>query len=136
MSLIKSLWAFASAFAVFLLLWLLRLANVLGSEYDLLQGLVSTISSILCGVFIGMLISDKKIQVRRMIGPFLLFVAGFLAAPFVGVGVLMFVEMFPFSRGIEPIVFGGSVMGYLLLYMGIWFWLKKKGIFKFRDFSV
>jgi len=43
----------------------------------------------------------------------------------------MVVSMFPFSGGIEPIVFGGSITGYLLLYMGLWFWLKKKGVLKF-----
>jgi len=135
MSLIKSLWAFAGAFAVFLLLWLLRLLNVLGSEFDIVIRWISTIGLILCGVFVGLLISEKRIQARWKFVPLLLFVAGFFAAPFVGVGVLMFVGMFSFSRGIEPVIFGGSITGYLLLYMGFWFWLKKKGIIKFRDFS-
>jgi len=129
MDLRKALWASVSVFAVFLLLLFLRLFNVLGSEYDILIGWVSTISLILCGVFIGMLISEKKIQVRGMLVPLLLFLAGFVAAPFVGVGVLMIVNMFPLNRGIEPIVFGGSITGYLLLYMGLWFWLKKRGGF-------
>ena len=35
------------------------------------------------------------------------------------------------SRGIEPMIFGGSVVTYLLLYMRLFFWLKKKDIFKF-----
>jgi len=103
----------------------------LGSEYDIVIRWVSTIGLILCGVFVGLLISEKRIQARWKVVPLLLFIAGFFAAPFVGVGVLMVVSMFPFSRGIEPIVFGGSITGYLLLYMGLWFWLKKKGIFKF-----
>jgi len=129
MNLRSPLLASFGAFSVFLLLLFLRLFNVLGSEYDILIGWVSTISLILCSVFIGMLISEKKIQVRGMLVPFLLFFAGFVAAPFVGVGVLMVVSMLPFSRGIEPIVFGGSIGGYLLLYMGLWFWLKKRGVF-------
>ncbi len=87
----------------------------------------------LFGVSIGIAISEKKVQVRGMIAFLLIFSAGFLAAPFVGVGILMVASMFPFSRGIEPIVFGGSITGYLLLYMGLWFWLKKKGIFKFWE---
>jgi hypothetical protein len=33
-----------------------------------------------------------------------------------------------FSKGIEPLIFGGSITGYLLLYMILWFWLKKKGV--------
>jgi len=128
----KSLWAFVCAFTVFLLLWFLRLFHVLGSEADVLIRWVSTVSLILCGVFIGVFISEKQIRVRRILVTFLLFTAGFFAAPFVGVGVLMLVEMFNLSRGIEPIIFGGSVVVYLLLYMGLWFWLKKKGIFTFE----
>jgi len=133
-ALIKSLWAFAGAFAVFLLLWLLRLLNVLGSGFDIVVRWVSTIGLILCGVFIGLLISGNRIQARWKFVPLLLFVVGFFAAPFVGVGVLMFVGIFSFSRGIEPMIFGGSITGYLLFYMGFWFWLKKNGIVKFRDF--
>lgn len=132
MSLRKSLWAFVCAFAVFWLLWFLRLFHVLGSESDILIDWVSTVSLILCGIFIGILISEKRIRVRWTVVPFILFVAGFFAAPFVGVGILMVVTRFPFSRGIEPIIFGGSITGYLLLYMGLWFWLKKKGFFTFE----
>lgn len=130
MSLRKAVVVSACASTVFMLSFL-RLFNILGNEYDLLIRWVSATSLLLCGVLIGMLISEKKIQVRGMLASLLLFLAGFLAAPFVGVGVLMVVSIFPFSRGIEPIAFVGSVMGYLLLYMGLWFWLKKRGIFKF-----
>jgi len=59
-----------------------------------------------------------------------MFIAGFLAAPFVGVGVLMLLKVSFSQRGIEPMIFGGSIVVYLLLYMGLWFWLKKTGIFK------
>ena len=45
--------------------------------------------------------------------------------------VLILDETFTFSRGIEPIVVGASVSVYLLLYMGLWFWLRKRGILKF-----
>jgi len=131
-SLRKVLWVSVCVFEVLILLWVLRLFNVLGSEYDILIRWVSTISLILLGVFIGVLISEKRVQVRGMI-TFLIFAAGFFAAPFVGVGILMVVTRFPFSRGIEPIIFGGSITGYLLLYMILWFWLKKKGIFKFGE---
>jgi hypothetical protein len=135
MSLKKSLWVFAGVSTFSWILWLLRLLNVLGSEFDIVISWISTISLILCGVFIGLLISEKRIQARWKFAPLLLFIAGFLAFPFVGVGVLMFVETFSLSRGIEPVIFGGTITVYLLLYMGFWFWLKKKGILKFRDFS-
>jgi hypothetical protein len=54
-------------------------------------------------------------------------VLGFFAAPFVGIGVLMLFENFGFDM---PVIFGVSITAYLLLYMGLWFWLRKKGIFK------
>jgi len=132
MSLRKAAWLSACALTVFILSFL-RLFDILGSEYDLLIRWVSAISLLLCGILVGMSISEKKIQVRGMLVSLLLFLVGFFAAPFVGVGVLMVASMFPFSRGIEPIIFGGSVMGYLLLYTGLWYWLNKRGIFKFGD---
>jgi len=133
MSLIKSLYVFVIGFTVFLFsFWFLRLFNVLGSEYEIMMRWVSTIGLILCGVFIGLLVSEKRIQARWKFVPLLLlFIAGFFAAPFVGVGVLMLLNVFSFSRGIEPMIFGGSVVTYLLLYMRLFFWLKKKDIFKF-----
>ena len=133
MSLIKSLYAFVIGFTIFLFsFWFLRLFNVLGSEYEIMIRWVSTIGLILCGVFIGLLVSEKRIQARWKFVPLLLlFIAGFFAAPFVGVGVLMLLNVFSFSRGIEPMMFGGSVVTYLLLYMRLFFWLKKKDIFKF-----
>jgi len=86
-------------------------------------------------VFIGVFVSEKHIRVRAMLIPFLLFAIGFFAAPFVGVGVLMLFEVFAFSRGAEPVIFGGSVVAYLLLYMGLWFWLKKKGILNLQTMN-
>jgi len=131
MSLRKTALLSACALTVFILAFL-RLLNILGSEYDLLMRWVSAISLLLIGIIIGMSISEKKIQVRGMLA-ILLFLAGFCAAPFVVVGVLMVASMFPFSRGIGHIIAGGSTIGYLVLYMGFWYWLKKKGIVKFGD---
>jgi hypothetical protein len=51
------------AFVVYLSLLLLRLSNVLGSEFDILTRSVSVISLILLGVFVGALISQKEIRV-------------------------------------------------------------------------
>ena len=112
---------------VCLSLLLLRLSNVLGSEFDILIRWVSAISLILLGVFVGALISQKQIRVRAVLLPSLLCVLGFFAAPFVGIAVLMLFEDFGFDI---PAIFGVSVTAYLFLYMGLWFWLKKKGIFK------
>ncbi|HLE75767.1 MAG TPA: hypothetical protein VI864_06970 [Candidatus Bathyarchaeia archaeon] len=131
MSLRKALWASMCAFVTLVLLQILRTLNLLASEYDILISWISTISLILLGVFIGVLISEKRGQVRWSITFLLVFAAGFFAAPLVGVGILMVADKFPFSRGIEGIIFGGSITIYLLLYMLLWFWLKKKNIFKF-----
>lgn len=133
MSLTRLLCASACAFAVFLSLQLFRLLNIIGSEADILIRWISAISLILLGVFIGALISQKKIRIRAVIVPFLLFALGFLAAPFVGIAVLMLIENSAFAGGIKPVMFGASIAIYLLLYMGLWFWLKKKGILRFAD---
>ncbi len=127
MNLTKLLWMCAFAFMVCLSLLLLRLSNVLGSEFDILTRLVSAISLILIGVLVGVLISQKQIRVRALLLPSLLFVLGFFAAPFVGIGVLMLFENLGFDN---PAMFGVSITAYLFLYMGLWFWLKKRGIFK------
>ena len=126
LSLTKSLWLSVIAFMIFLLLQGLRMLNVLGSEFDIIVRWVSTISLILCGVFIGLLISIKDSSSREIVH-LVLFIVGFFAAPF-GVGLLMLLNRFSFSRGIEPVIFGGSIAGYLLLYIGFWFYLEKKTI--------
>jgi len=85
MSLRKTVWLSACVLSVFILAFL-RLLNILGSEYDLLIRWVSAISLLLSGILIGTSISEKKIQVRGMLASLLLFLVGFCAAPFVGVG--------------------------------------------------
>ena len=127
MSLTRLLWICTFAFVVCLSLLLLRLSNVLGSEFDILILSISAISLILLGVFVGALTSQKHIRVRAVLLPSLLFVLGFLAAPFVGVGVLMLSENLGFDN---PVIFAVSITAYLFLYMVIWFWLRKKGVFK------
>lgn len=131
MSLKKMLWASTCALLLLILLWSLRLLNILGSEYNIAIRWVSAIGLILLGIFIGMLFLEKKVQIRPMLIPFILFIAGFFAAPLLAAGILLLASNFYFCRGIEPLIFGGSVIGYLSLYILFWFWLnKKKGIFK------
>jgi hypothetical protein len=67
-----------------------------------------------------------------MLIPFLLFALGFLAAPLVAAGLLILVEN-ALSIRLTPPIFGISITVYLLLYMGLWFWLKKKGIVRFKN---
>jgi hypothetical protein len=127
MNLLKLLWICTFAFMVCLSLLLLRLSDVLGSEFDILIRWVSAINLILLGVFVGALIVQKQIRVRAVLLPSLLFVLGFFAASFVGIGVLVLFENLGFDN---PVIFGVSITAYLFLYMGLWFWLKRKGIFK------
>jgi len=128
MSLREALWASTCALLLLILVWFLRFFNILGSEYDILIKWVSTAGLVMLGIFIGMLIPEKKIQIRSMITFTILFAAGFFAAPLVATGILMLVNNFFFSKGFEPLIFGGSIIGYLLLYMLFWFWLKKRNV--------
>lgn len=66
-------------------------------------------------------------QVRVMLAPFLLFASGFVAAPFVIVGMFMLIEN-AFNTRISQIIFGIGIVVYLLFYMGLWLWVKRKGI--------
>ena len=127
MNLTKLLWICTLAFLISLSLLLLRLSNVLGSEIDTLTQWFSAISLILLGVFVGTLLSQKQIQIRAQLLPTVLFAFGFFAAPFVGIGALMLFENFGYNM---PAIFGVSIVVYLLLYMGLWFWLRKNGILK------
>ena len=110
-----------------LLLRFLRLLNILGNEADIFIRWVSAISLILLGVFVGVFISKKPMQVRVMLAPFLLFASGFVAAPFVIVGMFMLIEN-AFNTRISQIIFGIGIVVYLLFYMGLWLWVKRKGI--------
>jgi len=60
------------------------------------------------------------------------FSSGFLAAPFVIVGVFMLIENALNTR-INLAMFGIGIVVYLLLYMELWFWLKRKGMVKVSD---
>jgi len=54
-----------------------------------------------------------------------LFALGFVLAPLFGVGILILLEKLSLT-GSEHVVFGGSIILYLLLYMELWFRLRKK----------
>jgi len=70
-------------------------------------------------------LARKTNRVRRVMA-YLLFSAGFLMAPFVGVSILLIRDALLSDRGYAGVIFGGSVVTYLLLYMGLWLWLKKQ----------
>lgn len=129
MSLTKLLLAWTCVFIVVLCLWFFRLLNVLGSEFDILIRWFSAIALVLCGVFVGIFVSQKQVRVRAVLFSLLFFALGFLAAPFVGIGVLILFENFGFDI---PAIFGVCVAVYLLLYVVLGFWLRKKGVLKLQ----
>jgi hypothetical protein len=49
------------------------------------------------------------------------------AISLVRIGMLMLIEN-AFNTRINPIMFGIDITIYLLLYMGLWFWIKRKGM--------
>lgn len=61
----------------------------------------------------------------------LLFAIGFLTAPLVGISTLMIFDHLSLSAGRENIVFGGSIVIYLVLYMGLWYRLKRDKVIIF-----
>lgn len=134
-SLRNVLGAFVCFSAIFLSLEFLRLFNILGSECDLLIRWISPIGVFLFGMAIGIGISEKKIRVRGVVASLLLFAVGFITAPLLSVGMLMLLEPLPFSRGNEGVIFGGSIVLYLLLYMGFFVWLRRRGIIETVGFE-
>lgn len=127
MSLIRLLWLWTFALislVVCICYSLLRQFNFLGSEFDTLIQWLSLISTFLA-VFVALRIQEQ-IQVRAMLLPFILFALGFFSVPFVVIGVLMLKENLGFNISW---IFGVIIAAYLLLYMRLWFYLKKKGVF-------
>ena len=101
---------------------------VLGLQKGVFKRIVDSLKHKLNNAW-GITLSErslKKADAGRLVTFFLVFAMGFVFAPFVGVGMLMILELLPFNSGNESIVFGGSIVVYLLLYMGLWFWLKEK----------
>lgn len=115
----KVFWAFTCVGAVFFLLWFLRFFHSLGGEYDFLVRWTSLVSYVLLGMTIGLAVSEKQIQVRRLVAFSLVFSAGFLLAPLVGVGILMLADAYSISWVTTSIIFGGSIVAYLFSYMGL-----------------
>ena len=128
MRLRKALWASVCAFMIYMLLFFLRLFQVLGSEADILTRWISTVSLILLGVFMGVAISERKIRVRGVLASLLLVAVGFILTPFVAGMFATLVSKFSFARRIGLIVVGVVTVGYLELYFIFLIWLKKSGI--------
>ena len=129
MKLRNAFWMSVCAFTISMLLYFLRLLNVLGSEYDILVNWVSAISLILTTVFVVVLISGKT-QVRKMLTVALLVAVGFISTPFVVFSTVPLINTLPFTAEIKGLICWVLTSGYLGGYMAFLFWLKKKGILK------
>jgi hypothetical protein len=123
-------WVAVITFLVLMLLQFARLFNVIGSEYDLLIRWISTISLVLIGVFVGILISKKKIPISDALISLVLTIFGFLLIPTVIVVAAPIVNTFPLTLEAKVAITGILSTGVLFLYMGFLFWLRKKGILK------
>jgi cytochrome c biogenesis protein CcdA len=127
-------WASVCVFTVFMLLYFLRLFNIIGSEYDILVDFFSLISLILTTVLVGVIFSAKT----RRRGTFIalgLFLVGFVfVLPLVVVLSVSLVKALPFPLEIRPVLAFVLIECYSLGYLAFLFWLnKKKGFIKRWD---
>jgi hypothetical protein len=132
MSLRRTLWAFTSLGTLSISLWLLRFLGIIGSEVDILLNWLSIVVLVLFGVFMGITISEKKVSVKEAIINLLLVAILFPLSPIVG---LTIAQALPFSRQQLPIAVGVFTSGFAFLYLGLLFWLRKKGFLKFTKIN-
>jgi hypothetical protein len=79
----KAAFAASVFFVIYLVLLMLSLLGFIGAEYDILVRWVSVISLVLMGVFVGMLISEKKIPVKTALVNLLVVLVGLALVPIV-----------------------------------------------------
>jgi hypothetical protein len=70
-------------FVIYMLLLMLSLLGFIGAEYDILVRWVSVISLVLMGIFVGMLISERKIPVKTALVNLLVVLVGLALVPIV-----------------------------------------------------
>jgi len=123
----KVAWAVLIIFIVFTLLYLFRLSNVIGSEYDLLIRWVSTISLMITGVFVGILISEKKIPAKTALINLVLVIFGLALIPIVTGISAPIVNTFPLTMETKMVATFILSVSFGLLYFGlyIWYWYRK-----------
>jgi hypothetical protein len=124
-------WVSVCAATVFMLLYFLRLFNIIGSEYDILVHFLSLIGLILTTVFVGVLFSAKTRRRGPLILLGLLVVGLVFGTPLVVILSVSLVKALPFPFEIRPVLAFVLTECYLLGYLAFLFWLnKKKGFIK------
>jgi hypothetical protein len=127
-------WASVCVFTVFMLLYLLRLFNIIGSEYDILVNSFSLISLILITVLVGLLYSPKTRRQGSLIMLGLLVVGWVFGTPLVLLLSISLVKALPFPFEIRPVLVYVLGVCYLGGYWAFLFWLnKKKGFIKRQE---
>nr|MDO8099974.1 hypothetical protein [Candidatus Njordarchaeota archaeon] len=113
------------AFTVSVSLHLLRLFNVIGSEYDILVNFFSVITLILTTVFVGVLLSAQT-HVRGSLILLGLLAVGFICTPLVVGLSATLVNTFPLAMEVKLVIAWVLAVGYLVGYMAFLYWLNKK----------
>jgi len=108
-------------------LWILELLGIVGTEVDVLIRWLAAVSTLLLGVFLGIMIGRNRLNLRETIVNMVLGVIVFPVSPIVGMFIA--VSLPPTLSG-NPIVFGIFVAGLPLFVLGFLFWLRRKGFFK------
>jgi hypothetical protein len=134
MKLRKLGWASVCVFTFFMLLYLLRLSNIIGSEYDILVNSFSLITLILNTVFFGVLLSAQTHVRGSLIMLGMLAVGWFFGTPLVALLSTPLVNALPFPLGIKLAIEYVLIVGYLGGYWVFLYWLnKRKGFIKRWD---
>lgn len=122
----KVAWVVSIGFIVVMLLFFLRLSNLIGSEYDLLVRWVSTISLMLTGVFVGILISEKRIPAKTALINLVLVLFGLALIPIVTGVSATILNTFPLTMETKMIATFILSVSCGLLYMGVYIRYRKR----------
>jgi hypothetical protein len=121
----KVAWVVSIGFIVVMLLYFLRLFNLIGNEYDLLVRWVSTISLMLTGVFVGILISEKRIPAKTALINLVLVIFGLALIPIVTGISATILNTFPLTMETKMIATFILSVSCGLLYMGLYYKYRK-----------
>jgi hypothetical protein len=118
----KIVFAFSISFVVFMFLNFLRLFNLIGNEFELLIRWVSTISLLLTGILVGILILDKKINVKTALINLVLVIIGLALIPILTGIIATIVNPFPFAIETKLVVTFILPASIGLIYL--WFFIR------------
>jgi hypothetical protein len=122
----KVAWLISVFAFVSIMLYLFRLLNVIGSEYELLIRWISTISLMITGVLVGILISEKRIPAKTALIDLVLVIFGLALIPIVTGVSATILNSFPLTMETKLIVTFILSVSCGLLYMGVYFWYRKR----------